>query len=135
AIRPARGAPLDPQLTGGDIRPEAGVVGRHRIRARAGGVHRSTPSRTAPDGSLIAPQTNATSAPATWLVAVPRSWRMASGRWFTPWTNASPFDPPCVLTGRAPSGHRVAPLSMNGPPPPRPQHPYCSAAGRTPPVH
>ena len=33
-----------------------------------------------------------------------------------------------MLTGSAPSGQRVAPLSMNGPPSPIAQKPYCSSA-------
>ena len=66
--RAARRAALDPQLAVAERRPE-----RARRRRSAGSgrgiaspvAHRSTPSSTAPDGSLIAPHTNATSAPAT----------------------------------------------------------------------
>src|SRR5204863_3970339 len=46
-------------------------------------------------------------------------------------TNASPFEPPCGFTGNAPSGQRVAPLAMNGPPSPIAQNPYCSSASGT----
>src|SRR5688572_12263933 len=124
-------AALESQLTVGDERPELRLVGGQRGGTRDRGRHRSTPSSTAPEGSLIAPQTNATSASSTWLQAVPRSCRTASGKWFTPCTKASAVDPPCVLTGSSPSGHRVAPDSMNGPPSPRPQNPYCSSASGT----
>ena len=36
-----------------------------------------------------------------------------------------------MFTGSAPSGQRVAPLSMNGPPSPIAQNPYCSSASGT----
>src|SRR5262245_36870839 len=107
---------------------EREVVGRHRPK---GELHRSAPSSTAPDGSVIAPVTSATSAPSTCDVDVPRIWRTASGVWFTPWMNASPFEPPCVFTGSAPSGHAVAPDSIIGPPSPSPQKPYCSSESGT----
>ena len=38
--------------------------------------------------------TSVTSAPSTCDDDVPRIWRTASGMWFTPWMNASPFEPP-----------------------------------------
>ena len=41
------------------------------------------------------------------------------------------FDFGGVFTGRAPSGQRVAPDSIMGPPSPRPQKPYCSRLSGT----
>src|SRR3954468_3120875 len=73
---------------------------------------------TAPAGSVTAPQTKTLSQLATWLTAVPRSWRTASGQWLNPWIDASLVDPPWVLTGSRPCGHAVSPAATNGPPSP-----------------
>jgi hypothetical protein len=104
--RAARRAPLDTQLAGAQRVPEARVIGVGRVRD---GDQRSTPSSTAPDGSLIAPHTNATSAPATWLPLSAQLAHRAGGG-----SRRARTPPPSPWkrdrTGRVPSGQHVAAL-------------------------
>ena len=85
--RAARRAALDTQLALAQRVPEAGVVGVRPGRGRGSPIdpeqHRArrVADRAADERDL--------GALPTWLQAVPRSWRTASGRWFTPCTNAS----------------------------------------------
>ena len=66
-------------------------------------------------GRMPGPEvTRATSAPSTWELEVPRSWRTASMAWVSPSRYTSERLPPWVLTGSRPVSKRSPPSSTNG---------------------
>ena len=91
--RRRRHAPRPPRVTSSEIaspdRAERGAATQFRCEGQP------RPRTTA----LRPAATSTCSAPATWLAAVPRTWRTPSRMLFIPWMYASPSSPPLVFTG------------------------------------
>src|SRR5204862_1676414 len=103
------------------LRGLVGVAVRQDRREHTAGRRHAAllASRVPLTGSAAGPPvTSATSAPSTWLTAVPRICSTASRTCVMPMMYASDRLPPCVLTGIVPVFQRMLPSATNGPPSP-----------------